>query len=124
MFQNHRSLAVKKQRNLPLVGKLPLYVWCIYLLWPKVAPKERKGASVWHPVGYRGEGNPGTCISLPVACLGLPVDGGATYARYRSIHDVPKHREFVKRAVPWAEDICFLLPDVQASGKARDSDGN
>lgn len=92
-----------------LVGKFFLYVWCIYFLWLKVVLKERKGASVWYLVGYRGEGNFGTCIFFFVACLGLFVDGGVIYVRYRSIYDVFKYREFVKRVVFWVEDICFFF---------------
>lgn len=89
----------------------------------KIGTKRKKrweGVSRW----LKRKGNNHTCISLPLACWSLPVDGGTTYAWYRSIYYVPKHGEFLQRATPWTEHICFFFPDVQASGKACDSDGN
>jgi hypothetical protein len=65
-----------------------------------------------------------TLAFLPACHWGLPVHSGPTYAGYRSINYVSKHREFLQRAAPWAEDIYFLFPDVQASGKACDRNGN
>lgn len=62
-------------------------------------------------------------MALPT-CSGSPMDSSPTYAGHRSIYYVPKHRKFLERTASWAENICFLFPDIQASGEAGDGNGN
>lgn len=62
-------------------------------------------------------------MALPT-CSGSPMDCSSTYAGHRSIYYVPEHRKFLERTASWAENICFLFPDIQASGEAGDGNGN